>query len=91
MDSEVESLAELENKIRVQLEESKKTAAKEVVEDLALRQAVKNAEIVELPEVMVEDEINRQVSHFTNNLKRQGINENLYYYEIGRASCRERV
>ncbi len=56
VDSEVESLAELENKIRVQLEESKKAAAKEVVEDLALRQAVKNAEIVELPEVMVEEQ-----------------------------------
>ena len=83
VDSEVESLAELENKIRVQLEESKKTAAKEVVEDLALRQAVKNAEIVELPEVMVEDEINRQVSHFTNNLKRQGINEDLYFQITG--------
>ena len=83
VDSEVESLAELENKIRVQLEESKKAAAKEVVEDLALRQAVKNAEIVELPEVMVEDEINRQVSHFTNNLKRQGINEDLYFQITG--------
>ena len=75
VDSEVESLAELE--------ESKKAAAKEVVEDLALRQAVKNAEIVELPEVMVEDEINRQVSHFTNNLKRQGINEDLYFQITG--------
>ncbi|MCW6653317.1 trigger factor [Aerococcaceae bacterium NML210727] len=82
-DEEVETLAELENKIRVQLEESKVAAAKEIVEDLALRQAVGNAEIVDLPQVMIEEEINRQVSHFLNNLKRQGINEDLYFQITG--------
>ena len=82
-DSEVESLAELENKIRVQLTESKENAAKEIVEDLALRQAVANAEIVDLPQVMVDEEVNRQLSHFMNNLKRQGINEELYFQITG--------
>ncbi|MCW6682179.1 trigger factor [Aerococcaceae bacterium NML160702] len=82
-DEEVETLAELENKIRVQLEEFKVAAAKEIVEDLALRQAVGNAEIVDLPQVMIEEEINRQVSHFLNNLKRQGINEDLYFQITG--------
>ncbi|MGF3194988.1 trigger factor [Facklamia sp. P13055] len=82
-DDEVESLDELRNKVRVQLEEEKEKQAKEVIEDLALRQAVENAEIVEMPEAMVHEEIHRQMDHFLNNLKRQGINEDLYYQISG--------
>ena len=83
VDDSVETLAELKEKFRKELEEAKAAAADEAVADEALRKAVENAEIVELPEVMVEDEINRQVSHFTNNLKRQGINEDLYFQITG--------
>ena len=82
-DEEVESLAELENKIRVQLTEEKEANAKEAVEDLALRQAVENAEIVELPQVMVDQEIDRQMSYFLNNLQRQGIDEEMFYQISG--------
>ena len=82
-DEEVESLSELENKIRVQLTEEKETTAKEAVEDLALRQAVENAEIVELPQAMVDQEIERQMSYFLNNLQRQGIEEEMFYQISG--------
>lgn len=82
-DDEVESLEELTNKVRVDLEAAKKEAAQEAREEAAIRQAVENAEIVELPQVMVEEEIDRQVTHFVNNLKRQGINEELYYQITG--------
>ncbi|WP_124057420.1 trigger factor [Vaginisenegalia massiliensis] len=82
-DDQVETLAEYENKTRVQLEEQKAAAAKEMVEELAMRQAVENAEIVELPQVMIDEEIERQVAHFKNNLKRQGINEELYFQITG--------
>ena len=84
-DEEVESLSELENKTRVQLTEQKEAAAKEAVEDLALRQAVENAEIVELPQVMVDQEIDRQMSYFLNNLQRQGINEDMFYQISGQS------
>lgn len=82
-DDEVESLEEYKNKVRVQLEENMEAAAKEAVEDLALRQAVENAEVVELPQAMVDDEVQRQMDHFLNNMKRQGINEDLYYQLSG--------
>lgn len=82
-DDEVETLDELKNKIRVQLQEDKEEQAKELVEDAALRQAVENAEVVELPEAMVHEEVHRQMDHFLNNLKRQGINEDLYYQISG--------
>lgn len=82
-DDEVESLEEYKNKVRVQLEETMEATAKEAVEDLALRQAVENAEVVELPQAMVDDEVQRQMDHFLNNMKRQGINEDLYYQLSG--------
>ena len=82
-DDEVESLEEYKNKVRVQLEENMEATAKEAVEDLALRQAVENAEVVELPQAMVDDEVQRQMDHFLNNMKRQGINEDLYYQLSG--------
>lgn len=82
-DDSVETLAELEEKVRQDLTASKEMAAKEIVEDLAIRQAVENAEIVDLPHEMVHAEIHRQMDHFLNNLKRQGIDENLYFQITG--------
>ncbi|MBZ6526306.1 trigger factor [Aerococcaceae bacterium DSM 111021] len=87
VDEEVESLSELENKIRVQLEEEKQQAAKEVFEDLALRQAVDNAEVDGgVPWAMVHDEIHRQMDYFLNNLSRQGIEPEMYYQITGTTS-----
>ncbi len=83
VDEEVETLDELKAKIRKELEESKKAAADEAVQDLALRQAVENAEIVELPHVMVHDEVHRQMDLFLNDMQRQGISPELYYQITG--------
>ncbi|MGX7349376.1 trigger factor [Dolosicoccus paucivorans] len=82
-DDEVETLDELKHKLRVQLEEAKEQEAKGAAEDAALRQAVENAEIVDLPQVMVDEEIERQITHFLNNLKHQQISEELYYQLTG--------
>lgn len=79
-DDEVEGIDELKNKLRVQLEEAKEAEAKDQEEDEALRQAVDNAEVVDgIPEVMVEEEIQRQVEFHLNNLQRQGISPEMYY------------
>jgi len=83
VDEEVETLDELKAKIRKELEEAKKAAADEAVQDLALRQAVENAEIVELPHVMVHDEVHRQMDLFLNDMQRQGISPELYYQITG--------
>ena len=87
VDDEVETLAELENKIRVQLEEEKQQAAKDIFEDLALRQAVDNAEVEGgVPWAMVHEEIHRQMDYFLNNLSRQGIQPEMYYQITGTTS-----
>ena len=45
--------------------------------------AVENAEIVELPHVMVHDEVHRSMDEFLNNMQRQGISPEMYYQLTG--------
>lgn len=83
VDDEVETLDELKAKIRTELEESKKAAADEALQDAAIRKAVDNAEVVDLPYVMVHDEVHRQMDLFLNDMQRQGISPELYYQITG--------
>ena len=82
-DEEVETFAEYKEKVRKDLEEAKENLAKERVEELAIEQAVANAEVVELPEVMVHDEVHRGMENFLNNMQQQGITPELYYQITG--------
>ncbi len=79
IDDEVETLEELKAKFRKELEEQKEEAAKDAVSDLAVRKAVENAEIVELPQEMVDEEVKRQVQHYLNDLRRNGIAPEMYF------------
>ena len=83
VDEEVETLAELKEKFRQQLVDNKAQAATDAVEEAAIRQAVENAEIVELPHVMVHDEVHRAMDEFLNNMQRQGISPEMYYQLTG--------
>ncbi|MFC0233131.1 trigger factor [Vagococcus entomophilus] len=83
VDDEVETLAELKEKIRKELEENKTNAADEAVKEAAIQQAVANAEIVELPHVMVHDEVHRSMDQFLNNMKQQGVSPEMYYQLTG--------
>ncbi|MGH2248874.1 trigger factor, partial [Enterococcus faecalis] len=57
VDSSVESLDELKEKFRKELKEAKEAATEEAKDEEAIRLAAENAEIVELPHVMVHDEV----------------------------------
>ena len=83
VDETVETLAELKEKYRNELTEAKETAAAEAKDEAAIRQAVENAEIVDLPHVMVHDEVHRSMDEFLNNMKRQGIEPEMYYQLTG--------
>lgn len=83
VDDSVESLAELKEKYRKELTEAKETAAVEAKDEAAIRQAVDNAEIVDLPHVMVHDEVHRSMDEFLNNMQRQGIAPDMYYQLTG--------
>ncbi|MFR3287968.1 MAG: trigger factor [Enterococcus casseliflavus] len=83
VDDSVESLAELKEKYRAELTESKEKAAEDAKDEAAIRQAVENAEIVELPHSMVHDEVHRSMDEFLNNMQRQGISPEMYYQLTG--------
>lgn len=83
VDSEVATLEELKEKFRKDLQQAKEEAAEEAVERLALEQAVANAEIIELPEIMIEEEANRSYDNFMNNIRRQGITPEMYFQITG--------
>ena len=83
VDDSVETLAELKEKIRTELEKEKNAAADEAVADEALRKAVENAEIVDLPHEMVHDEVHRQMEHYLNDMRRNGISPEMYYQITG--------
>ena len=83
VDDEVETLDELKAKIREELTATKASQAQEAVHDEALRKAVENAEVVELPHVMVHDEVHRSMDAFLNNMQRQGISPEMYYQLTG--------
>lgn len=83
VDDEVETLDELKAKIRQQLEKSKEQAAAEATDDEAIQKAVENAEIPEIPEAMIDEEVDRQFNLFINNLQQQGISKDQYMSMIG--------
>ena len=83
LDDEVETLDELKAKYRKELEAAKEIAYDDAVEGAALDLAVENAEIVELPAEMVEDEVHRAMNEFMGNMQRQGISPDMYFQITG--------
>lgn len=83
IDEEVETLDELKAKYRKELEVAKEIAYDDAVEGAALELAVANAEIVELPEEMVHDEVHRAMNEFMGNMQRQGISPEMYFQLTG--------
>ena len=83
VDDTVETLDELKAKYRKELEETKEKAAEDAKDEEAIKKAVANAEIVDLPHVMVHDEVHRSMDEFLNNMQRQGISPEMYYQLTG--------
>ncbi|MFK2824550.1 trigger factor [Bacillus sp. B190/17] len=85
-DEDVETLDALKEKIRTRLEEQKKSASEQALRDTLVEKAAANAEI-DVPEVMVETEIDRMLQEFTQNLSMQGMNLDLYYQFSGQSEA----
>jgi trigger factor len=76
-DEEVETLAELKEKIKKQLEETKANEADAKLREELVLKASENAEI-DIPEVMVTNELDRMLKEFEQRLQMQGMNLELY-------------
>lgn len=83
IDEDVETLDDLKAKYRKDLEAEKAVAYDDAVEGAALELAVANAEIVDLPEEMVHDEVHRAMNEFMGNMQRQGISPDMYFQLTG--------
>ena len=83
LDDEVETLDELKAKYRKELEAAKEIAFDDAVEGAALDLAVENAEIVDLPEEMIHEEVHRSINEFLGNMQRQGISPEMYFQITG--------
>lgn len=77
VDDEVESLAELKEKTKERLEEQKKAEAENKKRETLINQASDNAEI-DIPEVMIDTELDRMVSEFEQRLQQQGMTLEMY-------------
>ncbi|MEH7273008.1 trigger factor [Neobacillus vireti] len=82
VDDEVETLDALKEKIRTRLEDSKKHEAEHHLRDTLVEKAAENAQ-VEIPEVMVTNEVNRMLQEFEQRLQMQGMNLELYFQFSG--------
>lgn len=82
VDEEAETLDELKEKIRTRLEETKKNMAENKVRDTVVKKAAENAEI-DIPEVMIENEIDHMVREYEQQLQMQGMNLDLYFQFTG--------
>jgi len=82
VDDEVETLDALKEKIQTRLVDSKKHEAEHHLRDSVVEKAAENAE-VEIPEVMVTNEVNRMLQEFEQRLQTQGMNLELYFQFSG--------
>ncbi|HES5977320.1 TPA: trigger factor [Streptococcus pyogenes] len=83
IDEDVDILEDLKVKYRKELEAAQETAYDDAVEGAAIELAVANAEIVDLPEEMIHEEVNRSVNEFMGNMQRQGISPEMYFQLTG--------
>lgn len=85
IDEEVESLAELKEKVTKRLQEAKEDSVKQAKQDEVVAKAVENAE-VEIPHSMIHHEADHLISHFTQDLQAQGLTPELYYQFTGQTA-----
>ena len=83
VDEDVDTLDELKEKTKKQLQEQKEDAAKSAIEDEAIEAAVNNAEIADIPQAMLDQDTDRQVHQYLAGMQQQGINPQMYFQITG--------
>nr|WP_144921274.1 trigger factor [Paenibacillus bovis] len=82
VDESAETLEELKAKIRTRLETSKKEEAETKLRDQLVDMATANAEF-EVPEILINNEVDRMMQEFEQRLQMQGMNLELYFQFSG--------
>ncbi|WOV88699.1 trigger factor [Sporosarcina oncorhynchi] len=82
IDEEVDSLDALRTKMKEMTLEEKKSASETALRDDLVEAAARNAE-VDIPEVMIDSEVDRMMEEFGQRLQMQGMNLELYFQFSG--------
>lgn len=82
VDEEVETIAELTEKTKKRLEEAKENEAEGKLREELVAKASDNAE-VDIPQAMVDTELDRMMKEFEQRLQMQGMNLELYFQFSG--------
>ncbi|WP_028829668.1 trigger factor [Proteocatella sphenisci] len=76
--TEFENIEELKSDIKSKMAESKKKQSEDTMKNEVVEKLAENIE-VEIPEVMIKNEIDSMLKDFENNLRYQGMDLNTYY------------
>ena len=79
----VETVADLKDMIRTRIEDGKKSQAENKADTALMDKLVENAEI-DLPEVLVEEEVNNQIQQLAQQISQYGMNFNQYLSMMGK-------
>lgn len=83
IDDDVDTLEELKAKVKDEIKEQKEAAAKNAVQEEAISKAVENSKIGDIPEAMIEDDVQRQMDQYFSGMQQQGINPDMYFKLTG--------
>lgn len=84
LDESVSTVDEYKEKLRKDLEEAKVNQAKATEKEEAITKATDNAK-VDIPEAMVNTELDRMMQEFEQRISQQGLNLELYYQFSGQS------
>ena len=79
VDDSVETLDDLKEKIKKDLKAKKEEESQSAIEQAAIEGAVANAKIDEIPDAMIQEDVNTQINQYLGNMQRQGISPDVYY------------
>ena len=82
VDSEVEGIDALRTKLKEKTAEEKKNASEAALKDDLVEKAADNATI-DIPQAMIDSEVERMLNDFAQRLQSQGMNLDLYYQFSG--------
>ncbi|MCI1287435.1 MAG: trigger factor [[Lactobacillus] timonensis] len=83
VDEDVDTLDELKEKTKKQLQKQRDDSVRSQVEQEAIDKAVANAEIGDIPQSMMDDDTNRQVQQYLAGMQQQGISPKMYFQITG--------
>ncbi|WP_395430292.1 trigger factor [Fructilactobacillus sanfranciscensis] len=83
VDEDVDTLEALKEKIKTELKEQKEAAAHDTIENDAIDAAVNNATVKDIPQVMLDEDVERQMDQYLAGIQQQGIPADMYFKMTG--------